>query len=129
MLWADLRNAFVLATTAITAGYGVIGYLDDYLKIKRKSSGGLAGRYKLLGQFLIAGAVIALQLSREPAAAGRLAGDRAIASRIPFVAFAKHPIELPLALYVAVRGVRGGRHVERGEPHRRPRRPRDRPGR
>ena len=37
------RNPFVLATTAVTAGYGVIGYLDDYLKIKRKSSGGLAG--------------------------------------------------------------------------------------
>ena len=45
VLWADLRNPFVLATTAVTAGYGVIGYLDDYLKIKRKTTGGLAGRY------------------------------------------------------------------------------------
>ena len=31
-----LRNPFVLATTAVTAGYGVIGYLDDYLKIKQE---------------------------------------------------------------------------------------------
>ena len=31
ILWCDLRNTFVLATTAVTAGYGVIGYLDDYL--------------------------------------------------------------------------------------------------
>ena len=36
VLWADLRNPFVLATTAVTAGNGVIGYLDDYPKIKRK---------------------------------------------------------------------------------------------
>ena len=53
VLWADLRNPFVLATTAVTAGYGVIGYLDDYLKIRRRHSGGLPGRYKLLGLSLI----------------------------------------------------------------------------
>src|SRR5690606_21129949 len=58
VLWADLRNPFVLATTAVTAGYGVIGYLDDYLKIKKKHSGGLPGRYKILGQVLIGGAAI-----------------------------------------------------------------------
>ena len=33
MVWADPTNIFVLATTAITAGYGVIGYVDDYLKL------------------------------------------------------------------------------------------------
>ena len=72
MLWADLRNPFVLATTAVTAGYGVIGYLDDYLKIKRKSSGGLAGRYKLLGQVLIGGSAISSSSSRMRASMGCL---------------------------------------------------------
>ena len=59
IFWCDMRNVFVWATTAVTAGYGVIGYLDDYLKIKTKKSDGLPGRYKLLGQFLIAGGVLA----------------------------------------------------------------------
>jgi len=99
VLWADLRNPFVLATTAVTAGYGLIGYIDDYLKLKRKSSGGLPGRYKLLGQTLIAGAAISytfLSTSRMPpdwyAIKTRLA--------IPFVAFSKHPIELPIWVYI-----------------------------
>jgi phospho-N-acetylmuramoyl-pentapeptide-transferase len=99
VLWADLRNPFVLATTAVTAGYGVIGYLDDYLKIKLKTSGGLKGRYKLLGQFLIGGAAIAylfLATSKLPAdwepVKTRLA--------LPFVAFSKHSITLPIWAYI-----------------------------
>src|SRR5262249_33808365 len=99
VLWADLRNPFVLATTAVTAGYGVIGYLDDYLKIKRKSSGGLAGRYKLLGQALIGGAAIGytfLLTSKMPpdwlAIRAKLA--------LPFAAFSKHSFQLPLAVYI-----------------------------
>ncbi len=99
VLWADLRNPFVLATTAVTAGYGVIGYLDDYLKIKRKSSGGLSGRYKLVGQFLIGGAAIAytfLATSRLPADWTEIRTHLAI----PFAAFSKHSIDLPLWLYM-----------------------------
>jgi len=99
VLWADLRSPFVLSTTAVTAGYGVIGYLDDYLKIKRRHSGGLPGRYKLLGQFLIGGAAIGYTFWLP----GKLPEDWVqIRTRlaIPFVAFSKHPIELPLWVYI-----------------------------
>ncbi|WP_437745131.1 phospho-N-acetylmuramoyl-pentapeptide-transferase [Sorangium sp. So ce281] len=99
VLWADLRNPFVLATTAVTAGYGVIGYLDDFLKIKRRSSGGLPGRYKLIGQVLIGGAAVAYTFLL----ASKLPPDWAeIRTRlaIPFVAFSKYPIELPLYVYI-----------------------------
>jgi phospho-N-acetylmuramoyl-pentapeptide-transferase len=100
VLWADLRNPFVLATAAVTAGYGVIGYLDDYLKIQRKSSGGLPGRYKLLGQTLIGGAAVCYTFLLP----SKLPADWfAIRTRLalPFVAFSKAPIELPIYLYLA----------------------------
>ena len=100
MLWADPRNVFVWATTAVTAGYGVIGYLDDYLKIKKKSAGGLPGRYKLLGQFLIGGAVLAYVFYAQD----RVPPDWwEIRDRLslPFVAFDKHRVTLPPWLYLA----------------------------
>ncbi|HEX2881149.1 MAG TPA: phospho-N-acetylmuramoyl-pentapeptide-transferase, partial [Polyangiaceae bacterium] len=53
VLWADVHNALVVATMAVTTGYGLIGYIDDRLKIEGKNSRGLPGRYKLLGQTAI----------------------------------------------------------------------------
>src|SRR5690606_24903812 len=53
LLWANATNVFVLVTTAVTAGYGLIGFIDDRMKISGASSRGLPGRYKLLGQFAI----------------------------------------------------------------------------
>jgi len=99
ILWCDLRNVFVLAASAITAGYGVIGYLDDYLKIRAKNSKGLAARYKLIGQFLVAGAVLTWVFTSKE----HLPPDFwEIRDRlaIPFVAFNKHPIHLPIPLYI-----------------------------
>jgi phospho-N-acetylmuramoyl-pentapeptide-transferase len=99
VLWADLRNPFVLATTAVTAGYGVIGYLDDYLKIKFRSSGGLPGRYKLLGQLLIGGAAIYYTFALE----NKVPADWfEIRTRlaIPFTSFSRFSPDLPLAVYI-----------------------------
>jgi len=99
VLWADVKNVFVLATAAVTAGYGAIGFIDDRLKITGSSSKGLPGRYKLLGQFLIGGAALGyvfLDTSKMPA------DWVAMRTRlsIPFVAFHKHPVHLPLWLYI-----------------------------
>jgi phospho-N-acetylmuramoyl-pentapeptide-transferase len=100
MLWADVRNVFVLSTASVTAGYGAVGYLDDRMKIEGASSRGLPGRYKLLGQVLIGGlALFYLFLATDGLPAQWLEVRDRLA--IPFVAFEKHPISLPLWLYAA----------------------------
>ncbi len=55
LLWADLSNLYVWVALGVTLGYGLIGFIDDYLKISKKNSKGLSGKRKLLLQFLIAG--------------------------------------------------------------------------
>jgi phospho-N-acetylmuramoyl-pentapeptide-transferase len=57
LLWARLDNVFVWIAMLSTCAFGAIGFLDDYLKVVRRSHQGLWPRYKLLGQALVAGAV------------------------------------------------------------------------
>jgi phospho-N-acetylmuramoyl-pentapeptide-transferase len=100
ILWADVTNIFVIATMAVTAGYGLIGYIDDRMKIEGKSSRGLPGRYKLLGQFALGTAAISYAFALSPRMPEGWVEMRTRLS-IPFVAFSKLPIELPLWLYIA----------------------------
>jgi phospho-N-acetylmuramoyl-pentapeptide-transferase len=74
LLWADLANPFVWVALIVTLGYGGIGFCDDYLKLTRRSSGGLPGRLKLLGQGAIGliAAFIIMQFT-EPRLATNLA--------------------------------------------------------
>ncbi|HET9933984.1 MAG TPA: phospho-N-acetylmuramoyl-pentapeptide-transferase, partial [Polyangiaceae bacterium] len=98
VLWADVKNVFVVATAAVTAGYGAIGFLDDRLKIEGSNTRGLPGRYKLLFQFLVGGLVMAFLFLHDqglPKAWLEIRGRLAV----PFLAFDKHPIELPIVLY------------------------------
>lgn len=99
VLWGSVSNVFVLLATAVTAGYGLIGYVDDRLKIVGKNTRGLPGRYKLLGQFLIGGLAMGyLYLGTEGLPESWL--DIRYRLSVPFLAFDKHPIELPAWLYV-----------------------------
>lgn len=52
LLWAR-PNIYVLTALLVYTGLTVVGFLDDYLKIRYRKSGGLKGRYKLIGQALI----------------------------------------------------------------------------
>jgi phospho-N-acetylmuramoyl-pentapeptide-transferase len=57
LLWADLTNVYVWVAVLATASFGGVGLLDDYLKVTRRSSGGLTVKQKLGLQTLIALAV------------------------------------------------------------------------
>jgi phospho-N-acetylmuramoyl-pentapeptide-transferase len=57
LLFADLTNRYVWAALLVTLGFGAIGFADDWLKLSRRNSKGLAGRRKLLFQLLVVLAV------------------------------------------------------------------------
>ncbi len=100
ILWADVSNVFVMLTTAVTAGYGLIGYLDDRLKIEGKNTKGLPGRYKILGQLLIGGTALGYLFYAEAGLPEDWLAMRYQLS-FPFAAFSKYTIVLPAAVYVA----------------------------
>src|SRR5215216_3708050 len=54
LLWADLSNPYVWIAVLATIGFGFVGFLDDYLKIVRRSHHGLIPRYKAGGQVIVA---------------------------------------------------------------------------
>ena len=58
LLWCNLTSGLLWLTLAVTCGLGFVGFLDDYLKWVRHRSKGLTARAKLLGQFLVASAVL-----------------------------------------------------------------------
>ena len=49
-LFADLGNIYIILLIVTTIWMGIIGFTDDYLKIKKKNKDGLAGKFKVIGQ-------------------------------------------------------------------------------
>jgi len=61
LLWSRIANTYILLLLLATMWMGTVGFVDDYLKVVKKKSKGLIGRYKLVGQIslgLIIGCVI-----------------------------------------------------------------------
>jgi len=61
LLWADLSNKQVWVALIVTFAFGVIGFIDDYIKIARQDPKGLISRYKYFWQSVVgAGAAVFL---------------------------------------------------------------------
>ncbi len=54
LLWGDLGNTYVWLAMATMLTFGLVGWLDDYLKFRKKRSLGLIARYKLVLQLGLA---------------------------------------------------------------------------
>lgn len=50
LLFARISNVYILLMLVSTVWLGLVGFLDDYIKVFRKNKEGLAGRFKILGQ-------------------------------------------------------------------------------
>jgi len=61
LLFADLENIYVLLMLLTTVWLGMIGFIDDYIKVFKKNKKGLTGKFKILGQVIL-GVVIGLTL-------------------------------------------------------------------
>ena len=69
LLWADLSNVYVWVALLVTLGFGVVGWMDDWLKISKKSTAGLPARWKYFWQSIIGltAAIVLYNLAHTPA--------------------------------------------------------------
>lgn len=96
LLWVNVTDPFVWGTLVVTWGFGAIGYIDDYLKVSKKNTKGLSGKVRLLGEFLISGAVVAFLIYNA---------NLATTLRVPFfkgVLFDLGPLYIAFASLVIV---------------------------
>ncbi|HAY33299.1 MAG TPA: phospho-N-acetylmuramoyl-pentapeptide-transferase [Ignavibacteria bacterium] len=61
LLWGDLGNIYVIIILFVTIALGLVGFVDDYLKVVKKYKKGLAERYKMLGQLTV-GLIVGLAI-------------------------------------------------------------------
>ena len=53
LLWADLNNIYVWILLMVATSFGLLGAVDDYLKIKRNNSKGISFRAKIIWQIVL----------------------------------------------------------------------------
>ena len=58
LLWADLSNRYIWVVLFVTISFASVGFLDDYLKIKKKSSDGLTSMQKIMLQLFFSSSVL-----------------------------------------------------------------------
>jgi phospho-N-acetylmuramoyl-pentapeptide-transferase len=90
LLWAKPQNLAVWLVLFSTVLLGGLGFIDDYLKVTRKKSEGISGRYKLAGQFAVASVVTAFFLF-DPAVE--------VQARALYVPFFKEPVILNMSWF------------------------------
>ena len=101
VLWSDLTNKYVWAILTITTGFGVVGFIDDFFKIRGKSSAGLSGKVRLLIEFTLGGLMLMFLFWNDGFAGGLIQGLTYTTDvYLPFVSTERFMLEVPLWLYI-----------------------------
>jgi len=73
LMWADLTNRYVWVVLLVTLLFGLIGFVDDYIKLVRQDPKGLLSRYKYFWQSVVGlGAAIFLYMTTQTPAETQL---------------------------------------------------------
>lgn len=90
--WYAINDSKMLALTLIlsTLGFALVGFVDDFLKIKRHSKDGLTPRQKMLGLLIVAACFTAYVITMT---------DAAEKTVIPFIGL-DNPMNVPVAVFI-----------------------------
>ncbi len=70
LVWGDLTSVYVWVALAVTALFGLLGFLDDYAKVARQSTAGVSGYARLAVEFVIAAAGVFAMIKLAPPQTG-----------------------------------------------------------
>jgi phospho-N-acetylmuramoyl-pentapeptide-transferase len=95
VLWADITNIFIIMSLSLMLLFGFVGFYDDLMKLKYHNPKGLSGKFRLIIEFSVTAAVIAMFFTW-------FAQDTAYSFRlyVPFVSIDKFYILLPPVIYL-----------------------------
>ena len=93
LLWADLKNPYVGVVLGVTVCFAVVGFFDDFMKIRAKNTAGVSGKTRLLIEFGIVFALMMIMFMSE-------AFSYSTELYLPFVATDRFSLTLPLWIYV-----------------------------
>ena len=93
LLWADISNPYVVLVLIVTVGFGVVGFIDDALKLTKRNKAGLSGKIRLTVEFGLTGALMYALLTHS-------AFGFSQELFLPFVSTQKWSVTLPLLLYI-----------------------------
>jgi phospho-N-acetylmuramoyl-pentapeptide-transferase len=94
LLWCDLKSPLVWPALLVTVAFGILGFVDDYIKIAKKNKKGVPGKVKLLVQFAVGAAALCWLFW-----GGGWAPELRDRLSVPLLNFDRVPVVLPLALY------------------------------
>lgn len=94
VLLAAINNIYTVLMIVTTIWLGLIGFLDDYIKVFRKNKEGLSGRFKIVGQVGL-GLIVGMTLYLSPDAVIRENSEvkGVVSQRVEYVRFARQDVK------------------------------------